>query len=380
MSVQFKGCNLTGGSTYWSSWPSTGPVSGQHYQFVSHAEVDALLAKGMNTFRLVFAWEALQAKEYEALGVTYPDYAAKLFDLVDYITGKGANVILDVHGDADRGFAAYMDVPVGSKTPSGQLVDDLLENLWWSLGTKYGANPRVWCGVTNEPHDIPVATWFAAAQKILNGWRKGSSAPVVMPGTAWTGAGSWVESGNAAGWNLVDPLNNTFVQLHLYLDQNSGGGAVDVVSPTIGVERMARATSWARAKGLKLFLGEVGMTAANGKLAWDNLMTYCEANSDVIIGWTWWAQGPLAWWGGYQFTLRNGAGGDTAQMAMVVPYLKPAVAPVDVSALTTKITSLTSDVTTLKAQISTLTTQTTSLIAQIAGLRSKIAAAQGALT
>ena len=368
MAIQYKGCNLTGGSTAWGSWGAAGPVSGQHYLFVTHPEVDMLLAKGMNVFRLVFAWEALQATEYGALGTTYPDYAAKLFDLVDYITSKGASVVLDVHGDSDKGFAAYRDVPVGGKTASGQLVEDLLENLWWNLGTKYAGNHRVMCGVTNEPHDIPVAVWFAAAQKVINGWRKsGSTAPILMPGTAWTGAGSWVESGNADGWNLVDPLGLTYVQLHLYFDQNSGGGSVDVVSPTIGVERMVKATSWARSKGLKLFLGEVGLTAANGKAAWENLMTFCEANSDVIVGWTFWACGTASWWGGYQFNLIDKSGNATDQLKMIEPYLKTTVVVPG------------PDFAALKTQIATLTAQVGVLTAQITDLKARILSAKTVL-
>lgn len=321
---QFRGSNLTGGGTSYDTWPAagTGPVSGTHYLFVSNMTVDKLIAAGMNAFRVVFAWEALQPSEYAditKLVGAYQIYRDKLFSLVDYITSKGCTVILDIHGDKDAGFAAYRGSRVGGSTPTGQLVEDLLENVWWQLATKYKTNTRVFFGITNEPHDITPSAWFKCAQKVINGIRNaGNTQKIVMPGVDWDGAGTWAAH-NASAWNLTDPANNLAVQVHLYFDANSGGGDTTIASRTIGVERLKGVTEWARSKKLEVILGEVGLSAANaqGEITWENTLAYINANKDVIGGFLWWATGEPAWWGNYQFTLLNSSGAPSAQLKML---------------------------------------------------------------
>jgi endoglucanase len=289
---------------------------------MTNADVDKLLATGANCFRLLFTWEALQSSAYGDINAqvgNYKTYADTFFALVDYITSKGAKVLLDIHGGKDAGFAAYRDRPVGTLY-NGQDVGDLLENVWWQLATKYRSNLNVLYGITNEPHDMDAAIWYTAAQKVVTGIRNaGATTRIYTPGVDWTGAGSWMTH-NAPAYNIQDPLNNTSIQLHLYLDANAGGGATDIVSATIGSERCKQVTAWARSKGLKLFLAEVGLSATNpaGKPAWADLHAFLLANKDVWDGFTFWAAGPPAWWSGYQFYCGPGS----AQLAMIQAALK----------------------------------------------------------
>lgn len=60
------------------------------------------------------------------------------------------------------------------------------------------------------------------------------------------------------------------------------------------------------------------------------MLGYIEANSDVWLGWTWWAAGP--WWHEYLFTLEPtnlGQSNQTDRPAMAI--LKPHFAPVAVA-------------------------------------------------
>lgn len=373
MSVQFKGCNLAGGDSPYTRWPSTGPVLGTNYQFASPADVDYHMSKGQNTFRVLFTWEALQPTEYAniaTLAGAYAKYRDTLYALVSYITSKGANVILDIHGGSSSSFGTYKSVPVGKLTASGQKVEDLLANLWRQLADRFKLNPRVWYGVMNEPQGITPSAWFVAAQKVINSIRStGVTAPIIMPGSAWTGASTWMSSGNASAWNLMDPVGNLHVQLHLYFDTDASGVTTDIASATVGSERLRDAVAWARGKGLKLFLGEVGLSASNplGAAAWANLVAYTEANADVVMGWCWWAAGPPSWWGNYQFTLCPSSSGDSAQMKLIapsfgvasVPAPAPAPAPVDTTA------ALQAEIDALKATIAGLRADVLSLTADV---------------
>jgi hypothetical protein len=76
---------------------------------------------------------------------------------------------------------------------------------------------------------------------------------------------------------------------------------------------------WARARRLKVFVGEVGLAAESvrGPEAWRRLMAYAEENRDVVLGFAWWAVGDPRFWGEYKFTLLDRAGQDTEQMRMI---------------------------------------------------------------
>ncbi len=382
MTTLIRGCNLAGGDTPWATW-SAGAVADWNYKFVSHADVDTLVAAGFNSFRLLFTWEAIQPKPMGDINANvggHKAYADALYALVPYITGKGCSVLLDVHGGADTGFAAYYDVKVGG-TYSGFPVASLLENLWLQVATKFKANDKVMYGVTNEPHDMNASVWYPAVQKVVTAIRTaGARGTIMCPGVDWTGAGTWTVN-NGPAWNLVDPLNNLMPQLHLYFDSNSGGGTDEVVSGTIGVERVSKATAWARSKGLKLVLGEVALkaTVLNGAAAWASLMAYLEANKDVWSGWYWWGGGPPAWWSGYRFAILSGTTTPTAQLKMVQPYLvAPVPVPVPVP-VDPQIAALQAHVAALNSQIVVLTNQVTALKSLLAISTADVAAGKAAL-
>ena len=340
-----RGANLAGGDTLWSTWPTdgSGPVSGTHYQFVGSRDVDYLVDRGFDVFRVLFAWEALQPAPYARIPSGPPahtTYAERLFALVDYITRvKDKTVLLDVHGGDDSTFAAYRGVRVG-KNYQGYAIDDMLCDLWWQLAQRYKGDERVMFGITNEPAWIPTVTWFACAQRIVDAIRStGAKNVIVMPGDHFTGAGSWTDNSmdvgvpkrsNAWGWEnargpgqaLEDPLGRTWVQVHLYLDQDAGGGTEQVLSPTIGVERLSRVVDWARGRGLQVFVGEVGLSAKSpiAAEAWRRLAEYMDQSRNVVRGFAWWAYGVPSWWGGYRFALAppdEGYAEDSAQMRLI---------------------------------------------------------------
>lgn len=65
---------------------------------------------------------------------------------------------------------------------------------------------------------------------------------------------------------------------------------------------MTGITSFAREHGLRLFLGETGW-ADNEQCAIEGAakLAYMRDNSDVWVGWTYWAGGPA--WGKYMFSI-----------------------------------------------------------------------------
>jgi endoglucanase len=303
---RYGGVNLSG--------PELGSVvpgkNFTNYIFPSHALIDYYASKKMNIVRLPFRWLRLQPAASAPFDT---GYLALLDDVVTYATGKGVAVLLDVHdyGRFDGGI-------LGDAVPAAVFAD-----LWSKLAAHYKANAKVFFGLMNEPHDQPLDKWLVAVNAAIAAIRgTGAKNLITVPGTAWTGAHSWVSSGNAATMlGVVDSGNNYVFEVHQYLDGNSSGTSDACVSATVGSQRLAAFTAWAKAHGKRAILGEFGggrNTTCYSAL--DDQLTYMDNNPDVWLGWTYWAGGP--WWPAtYPFALDPVDGQDRPQMATLQKHL-----------------------------------------------------------
>jgi endoglucanase len=160
----------------------------------------------------------------------------------------------------------------------------------------------------NEPHKIRADHWRRAVEVTIRAIRAtGARNLILVPGTAWTGAHSWLSprkgiSNAVAFRTLSDPAKNIAFDVHQYFDGDSSGRSPTCSSETIGVERIKKFTQWLREHGHRGFLGEFGI--ANNAVcmtALDKMLQNIGENSDVWIGWTYWAAG--RWWGKYRFSV-----------------------------------------------------------------------------
>ena len=87
---------------------------------------------------------------------------------------------------------------------------------WWQkLATEFKSDSHVVFDLQNEPHDIPAATVFDLMQAGVNGVRAAgaTSQLILVEGTSWTGAWTWVSSGNSAVFGAIkDPNNNVAIR------------------------------------------------------------------------------------------------------------------------------------------------------------------------
>ena len=289
---RYTGVNLSG-AEFGVTVPGT---FGKDYTYPSHSDVDYFLTTGMNTFRLPFHWERLQHQAYAGFDA---DEQARLDDMVAYITGKGANVILDPHN-----YGRYYGGVIGQSVPTAAFVE-----FWTRLAGRYKDNPRVIFGLMNEPHDMPTETWRDAATAAIAAIRAtGATGLILVPGNAYSGAWSWTQdfygTPNATAMlSITDPANNMAFEVHQYMDGDSSGTAATCVSSTIGAERLQDFTDWLKHNGKRGFLGEfAGGRNQTCYAALDNMLRHIEANTDVWLGWTYWSAGP--WWDDYIFSLQ----------------------------------------------------------------------------
>jgi endoglucanase len=107
----------------------------------------------------------------------------------------------------------------------------------------------------------------------------------------------WTKGGGEANSNwihkLVDPANNTAIDMHEYLDTDFSGSHAECLQDP--VSNLAGATAWLKQYGLKGMITEFGGHNNTGctKMLTD-MMNYMDTNPEWI-GWTAWAAGPF--WG-----------------------------------------------------------------------------------
>lgn len=242
------------------------------------------------------------------LGSTFNEtYYAEFAAAVNYITvTKGAYCILDPHN--------YMRYNDPSQQPTtGSIIGNTADvtaattaqfaSFWGQLAGRFASNEKVIFGLMNEPHDMDTNLIVTNEQAAITAIRaSGAKQLIIAPGNGYTGGHSWTTAytGNspassAVMQNLVDPINNTAIDIHEYLDTDYSGGHSTCVNYASTV--LAPLTSWLQQYGLKAMITEFG--ASNGTQCTgyiDDILNYM-ANNDVYIGWTAWAAGPL--WGTY---------------------------------------------------------------------------------
>ncbi|PWW80129.1 Glycoside Hydrolase Family 5 protein [Tuber magnatum] len=268
-----------------------GTVPGQlgtHYTWPKTTSIDYFLGIGMNTFRIPFLMERMVPPAQGLAGTMDAAYLAGLKEIATYITGKGGYAVIDPHN-----YGRY----------NGGIITDTAAFGTWckNIAGEFKYDPNIVFDTNNEYHDMDQTLVFELNQACIDGIRAAgaTSQLILVEGNSWTGAWSWVSSGNAPSMvELQDPNDNIAYEMHQYLDGDGSGTSETCVSSTIGEERLAAATDWLKQNGKKGFIGEIGagsndacITAVHGALC------HMQQAGGVWIGALWWAAGP--WWGTY---------------------------------------------------------------------------------
>lgn len=305
--TNIRGVNLAGAEFGEGHLPGT---YGIDYYYPNSGEVDYFLSLHMNLIRIPFRWERMQRTLFAALDATE---LSRLDALVKYATSKGAWVMIDPHN-----YARYHINLIGSSAvPYSAFAD-----FWKRLAAHYASNPKVLFDLGNEPNGVSAATVRDFSNAAITAIRQtGAKNFILVEGTLWTGAWTWVNSGNAeAMQGITDPLNNYAIQVHQYLDADASGSADTCVSSTIGSQRLAEVSSWARTNNKKIFLGEFNFgNNSTCNAAAEDMLRYIDNNLNVWIGWSYWAAGP--WWGNALRVIEPINGQDRPQTAILRKYL-----------------------------------------------------------
>ncbi len=351
--TRLRGTNLVGmeGGNEFNA--STGPVPDKDYAVHSTKIIDYLASKKVTGIRFLFSWERMQSTlggpVPAASSGNYKTYFDDYKRFVDYATAKGMTVVIAPWqaGTSGTGGARWRGNLVGSGTVTSAHFADF----WSKMASIYASNPRVAINLVNEPNNMSTMTWFGIAQDAVDAIRKaGFKGDIHVPGNGWSAAHSWNETwydtastkrSNAYGWMnargpglpLLDPLKRTLVEVHTYADTDAGGSSTEIVNGTTSRTRVKVATDWARANGLKVFVGEIGMYAgaANASANWNSFLSFADTTQDSLLGFAWWACGKPGWWndvaasggGHFSITPTGDYDTDTVNMNMIEGAFAP---------------------------------------------------------
>ncbi len=299
-----RGVNLAG-----AEFGNLGDEYGKGYIYPSVQTIEYFADKGFTAVRLPFLWERLQPVPYK--GFSGPE-ARRLARTVALIRSKGMAVVLDPHN-----YGRYRGHLIGSdETPQSAFAD-----FWRRLSAVYANQDGVIFGLMNEPYDISAENWLSAANGAIAAIRAtGAQNLVFVPGTAWTGAHSWMAGDygtpNASVMlGVVDPKNNYAYEVHQYLDKDFSGKNAECSRSADAVKAIGDFTTWLRSNGKHAFLGEFAVPASGEcQSALADMVSGVERNTDVWLGWSYWAGGD--WWPADEpLSIQPQNGADRPQMA-----------------------------------------------------------------
>jgi endoglucanase len=310
----FRGINLSG-----AEFGKLDGVPFKDYTYPSAETVSYFANKGFDTVRLPFLWERLQPVLMKPFD---KDETNRLKEAVALIRSHEMRVILDPHN-----YARYRNQIVGSNEVPNAAFGDF----WARLASLYPNENDVIFGLMNEPFQMPVAQWLAAANTAATAIRSqaGANNLILVPGTAWSGAHSWMapidgEPNGVAMARFMDPGKNFAFEVHQYTDDDFSGTKANCSRGNDAVDALKKFTGWLKQNGFRGFLGEFGAPAKAGKMrcidVLNQMIGVVEENKDVWTGWSYWVAGD--WWPATEpLNIQPTKDGDRPQLAALQPVL-----------------------------------------------------------
>lgn len=229
-----------------------------------------------------------------------PERIAELRTLTNYARSKYVPMILDAH--------TYKWPPPVE-----------MAAFWTSFARNFPDDGSVMSDLVNEPRgfDDPVLInnwdqWLRDSNLVIAGLRaNGIKHPILLEYRQWSATYRFVEGERKTavytppcesaaclidrGGGLNDPLRLTYINAHRYFDQSSSGTnavcSTEVSGFSTFVEQLRR-------RGLKAYLTESAFGSSYGvdpscKVVAKEAIAALRANSDVILGVTWWGRGRI---------------------------------------------------------------------------------------
>lgn len=297
ISAYRTGCTIVGFEN--PLWTGSGYNQPLHKQ----AFIDYLASKNVSVVRIMVCWESFQPT---AMGAFDSTYTAKVKALVDMFLAKGIYVQINPwqystsSGDTD---ITYKGVAFTSA---------MFSDFWSKLAAVFSYDQRICFDLINEPHlpdsgsgivGITLNNWFSYAQSAVNAIRAtGATNYIAIQGMNYADPGTWVSNGSAAKFvAMTDTLSpkRLIVGTHNY-GTNYTASIINLKSNLYAIVADARANGYKFFVETDCSLNPAENPASSTTVSnWADVTTYMKSNSDVCLGWSWWAadDNTIAGWG-----------------------------------------------------------------------------------
>ena len=274
-------------------------------------------------------------------GSFHAGYAAYVTRLLDAHAASGSSCIIDLHNYARyRDFKyqadgsviglkaapepwlrpyttdkAQLHVRIFALAEGATLTPAQFADFWRRAASTWGGHPGLGgYGLMNEPHELPERGSIVESKRgqedlmILPVFMQAAIDAIRAIDTAtpiYVGGNEWSSAGGVATKNPGYPLSGAglIYEVHSYLDRRSTGAAFDweteasvkktagyqapAITSTTGRDRVQVAIDWAKAKGVKLALGEIGMPVEDPRWAesFKNTMDLALQNGVEVYSW-----------------------------------------------------------------------------------------------
>jgi hypothetical protein len=225
-----------------------------------------------------------------------PERIVELRSLVDYARSRGVPMILDNH------------------TYKWTSVQEMVD-FWTTFARHFPDDGSVMLDLVNEPKGFndPVVTndwlqWIRDAKLIVAGLRaNGIKHPILLEYPQWSASFRFdkketekqacVSAACAIDRSpgAIDPIGRTFINAHRYFDKDSSGTDKVCAPYSSGWGAFAEAL---RKRGLRAYITEAAFGSSSGVdpscvTVGAEAIATVKANSDVLLGVTWWGGGRL---------------------------------------------------------------------------------------
>lgn len=291
ISANLKGVTFAGAEFgVYNTFDGPVPYPGVHeYDYMypnSPSAYEFFIDTGMNAIRIPFRWERLQPSI--ASGFINSAEMGRLRSTVNEASCYGAHVILDMHN-----YGRHNGRIIGES----EVTKEHLAEIWRILAIEFMTNNLTIFALMNEPHSQDSEIWVETLNYVISEIRSTRAENIILAsGVRFSTAKSWTWSdsfgiSNAEAFTaLSDPLNETLVEVHQYMDSDGSGTSPICFEAQRVNETLYDITSWLRETGFKAVLGEFG--ASDSEVCLDmteEYLQFLDENSDVWKGWIWWA-------------------------------------------------------------------------------------------
>ena len=301
----FRGVNVS--QAEWGD-PLSEAYGVGNYTYATAPTFNYFAARALPFIRLQVKWERLQPTLNGPLDPTQLGY---LQQDVAYAQAAGAQVSIVPHNEARY---ATLESQVANYDSDACIIDNPCPgspvtittadfvNFWTQMSTVFKDDTTVVAyDLTNEPHDMGVASWAQIAQAAVTAIRNnGDTKTIMIPGDGWSNATYWASyNGNTPF--IDDPANNYYYEAHEYFDSDFSGTyaetydqelAANAQLAEVGVTRLLPFVSWCTTNKVPCYLGEFGIpnTDARWLTVLDNFL---HALDEAGMPGTYWAAGEL---------------------------------------------------------------------------------------